>query len=89
MPKSSLQHQLYVIIFGTHTTAGRVFDIGLIIAILTSLLVLVLESLPNVMVEWSTQLRYGEYFFTGLFTIEYILRLYCSCLLYTSPSPRD
>ncbi|GAB2656018.1 ion transporter [Vibrio panuliri] len=82
MPKSSLQHQLYVIIFGTHTTAGRVFDIGLIIAILTSLLVLVLESLPNVMVEWSTQLRYGEYFFTGLFTIEYILRLYCS------PKPR-
>ncbi len=78
MPKSSLKHQLYVIIFGTHTAAGRAFDIGLIIAILTSLVILVLESLPSVMTEWSTELRYCEYIFTALFTIEYLLRLYCS-----------
>ncbi|ANS84884.1 ion transporter [Vibrio scophthalmi] len=78
MPKTSLKHHLYVIIFGTHTKAGRAFDISLIIAILISLVVLVLESLPSVMTEWSTELRYCEYAFTALFTLEYILRLYCS-----------
>ncbi|MEF1199534.1 ion transporter [Vibrio owensii] len=78
MPRKSLKHHLYVIIFGTHTRAGRAFDIALIIAIITSLLVLILESLPSVMTEWSRELRYIEYTFTALFTVEYLLRLYCS-----------
>ena len=78
MAKTTLKQQLYVIIFGTHTKAGRAFDIGLIVAILTSLLVLTLESISSVTAVWSTQLRYCEYVFTILFTIEYLLRLYCS-----------
>ncbi|GEM77260.1 ion transporter [Vibrio sagamiensis] len=78
MLTKSLRHRLYVIIFGTHTRAGRIFDIGLIIAIFASLVVLTLESLPSIMADWSTQLRYTEYTFTALFTIEYFLRLYCS-----------
>ncbi|MBY6237177.1 ion transporter [Vibrio harveyi] len=78
MPRKSFKHHLYVIIFGTHTRAGRAFDIALIIAIITSLVVLILESLPSVMTEWSRELRYIEYTFTALFTIEYLLRLYCS-----------
>jgi len=78
MSRKPLKHHLYVIIFGTHTPAGRAFDISLIIAILASLLVLILESIPNVMTEWSQELRYIEYTFTALFTIEYLLRLYCS-----------
>jgi len=78
MSRKPLKHHLYVTIFGTHTPAGRAFDISLIIAILASLLVLILESIPNVMTEWSQELRYIEYTFTALFTIEYLLRLYCS-----------
>ena len=78
MPRKSLKHHLYIIIFGTHTKAGRAFDIALIIAILSSLLVLVLESIPAVASQWRTELRYLEYTFTALFTIEYLLRLYCS-----------
>ncbi|WP_051117948.1 ion transporter [Vibrio campbellii] len=78
MPRKSIKHHLYVIIFGTHTRAGRAFDIALIIAIITSLLVLILESLPSVMTEWSRELRYIEYTFTTIFTVEYLLRLYCS-----------
>ncbi|CAH1583611.1 ion transporter [Vibrio jasicida] len=78
MPRKSLKHHLYVIIFGTHTRAGRIFDIALIVAIIASLVVLILESLPTVMTEWSQELRYVEYTFTALFTIEYLLRLYCS-----------
>ncbi|MEZ9441675.1 ion transporter [Vibrio sp. 10N.222.54.F12] len=78
MSRKPLKHHLYVIIFGTHTPAGRAFDISLIVAILASLLVLILESIPNVMTEWSQPLRYIEYTFTALFTLEYLLRLYCS-----------
>ncbi|ELS3714974.1 ion transporter [Vibrio fluvialis] len=78
MPNNTLRHQLYVIIFGTHTRAGRLFDIALIVAILTSIFTLILESIPEVSALWKTEIRYIEYFFTALFTIEYLLRLYCS-----------
>ncbi|MEZ8455016.1 ion transporter [Vibrio cyclitrophicus] len=78
MSRQPLKHHLYVIIFDTHTPAGRAFDISLIIAIVVSLIVLILESIPSVMTEWSQQLRYIEYSFTALFTLEYLLRLYCS-----------
>lgn len=77
-----LKHQLYIIIFGTHTKMGRAFDILVICLILLSLLVLMLHSLSGVATEWDKQLAVAEYFFTGLFTIEYLLRLYCS------PKPR-
>lgn len=78
MPNNTLRHQLYFIIFGTHTRAGRLFDIALIVAILTSIFTLILESIPEVSAVWKTEIRYIEYFFTALFTIEYLLRLYCS-----------
>lgn len=78
MNTDSLKNTLYVTIFGTHTKAGRTFDIALIIAILCSLVVLVLDSIPSVRAEWAQELKYLEYTFTGLFTVEYLLRLYCS-----------
>lgn len=75
---SKLRHQLYVIIFGTHTVMGRWFDIALIVAILSSLLVLILDSVESLVVRYGDIFDALEYFFTILFTIEYILRLYCS-----------
>lgn len=74
----SLKHQLYVIIFGTHTKAGKTFDLFLIVAIVASLTVLILESIPEFRAQWHTELRLIEYGFTALFTIEYLVRLYCS-----------
>ncbi|MEZ9056944.1 ion transporter [Vibrio pelagius] len=82
MSRHSLKHHLYIIIFGTHTRAGRIFDISLLVAIIASLVVLILESLP-MMKSWSQELHYIEYTFTALFTIEYLLRLYCS------PNPKS
>ncbi|PMH40609.1 ion transporter [Vibrio sp. 10N.286.49.B3] len=78
MTEDSLKHRLYIIIFGTHTKAGRIFDIALIISILASLIVLTLDSIPSVKAEWQSLLTYLEYGFTLLFTIEYLARLYCS-----------
>ncbi|PNH94652.1 ion transporter [Vibrio diazotrophicus] len=74
----NLKHQLYVIIFGTHTKAGKIFDIALIIAIFTSLIVLVLSSIPSFDAKWREEFKLIEYGFTALFTIEYLTRLYCS-----------
>ncbi|MEH0665613.1 ion transporter [Vibrio scophthalmi] len=78
MKSDPLKHHLYVIIFGTHTKAGRRFDLALIVAIFASLIVLLLESLPSVPQEWKSTLRVLEYSFTALFTLEYLVRLYCS-----------
>ncbi len=82
MESSSLKHQAYVIIFGTHTPAGRTFDLFLIIVILLSLCVLLLDSVASVSQQWGTLFQYMEYSFTILFTVEYLIRLWCS------PKPR-
>ncbi|MCJ2377245.1 ion transporter [Vibrio sp. ZSDZ34] len=78
MTKQTLRHDLYVVIFGTYTRAGRAFDIALIVAILLSLTVLIVHSIPSVSEQWGRQLDILEYIFTGIFTIEYMIRLYCS-----------
>lgn len=78
MPRASLRHYLFIVIFGTHTKAGRWFDLCLIATILASEIVLILDSIPSVHAQWAPQLKFLEYFFTGLFTIEYLFRLYCS-----------
>ncbi|MGL5987331.1 MAG: ion transporter, partial [Burkholderiales bacterium] len=70
--------RLYTIVFEADTRAGRWFDIGLIVAILFSVLVVVADSVQ------SLQVRHGELFyrlewgFTLLFTAEYLLRLACA-----------
>lgn len=76
--KHPLKNHLYTIIFGTHTPAGRAFDIGLIITILLSLVVVIAESIPEVRDRFGPPLHLIEIGFTLLFTIEYLLRLYCS-----------
>ncbi|WP_153446725.1 ion transporter [Vibrio algicola] len=73
-----LKHKLYVIIFGTHTTAGRRFDIMLIVAIICSLIILILDSVPSFVAKWHYEFDLLEYLFTAIFTLEYLLRLYCS-----------
>lgn len=71
-----LRDRLHEVIFEADTRAGKAFDIGLIIAILLSVAVVVLSTLPSADEEplrtWFYTL---EWVFTGLFTIEYVLRL--------------
>lgn len=72
------RQKLYQIIFGTQTKAGQYFDIALIVTILCSELVLILSSIKSIEAHYSLQLFAFEWMFTLLFTIEYLLRLYCS-----------
>lgn len=66
------------IIFGADTKEGRRFDIWLLWAILASVVVIMTDSVAEAHDKYGTELRYLEYFFTALFTLEYIARLYVS-----------
>ena len=79
-PKSNkgFRRFLYEIIFESETPGGRAFDVVLIGCILVSIGVVMLDSVASVNQRFGPILRTVEWFFTILFTIEYILRLYCS-----------
>jgi voltage-gated potassium channel len=66
---------LHEIIFEADTREGRLFDLLLLVAIVTSVLVVGLESVATVRARVGTTLRALEWVFTALFTVEYILRL--------------
>lgn len=70
---------LYDIIFEADTHAGRWFDIGLLIAILASITVVSLETVPayRQIASLMSIFDIGEWLLTLLFTIEYFLRLAC------------
>ena len=76
-PEGSLRLAVYTIIFEADTRAGRAFDIGLIVAILASVLVVVLDSVQSITARHGTLFEVLEWFFTLLFTVEYLLRLWC------------
>jgi len=72
------RRRLQQIIFEAETPSGKAFDVGLIIAILLSVAVVMVESVESIRVEYGPALRVIELLFTGLFTVEYVLRLYCT-----------
>lgn len=73
-----LRSAMYDVIFGTDTRAGKLFDLLLITAILLSVLVLMLDSMAEPPLLTKEHLSRLEWFFTGIFTLEYALRVYCS-----------
>lgn len=78
MARSPLQHKIYTVIFGTDTPAGKLFDIVLIYMIALSVLAMTLESVEGIDQQFGVWLKAAEWFFTGMFTIEYIVRIYSS-----------
>lgn len=75
-PEDARRARLHNIIFEADTRAGAAFDIALLAAILLSVALVSLETvqgLPPAVYRW---LRAGEWTLTGLFTVEYLLRLY-------------
>lgn len=72
-----LRNKLYHVIFESEPGAGRAFDLVLIVAIIASVLVVMIESIPSVHDEYRDALIMVEWIFTGLFTVEYLVRLAC------------
>ena len=65
------------VIFEAESPAGKVFDIGLLILILLSVINVSLESVAEVRAAHGPLLRGVDWAITVLFTIEYVLRLMC------------
>jgi len=72
---SGWRHRLHTIIFEADTPGGRRFDLLLFVAILISVVAVSLESISGVRLRFGPELRVLEWVITGLFTLEYGLRL--------------
>lgn len=73
--RRNLREALWRIVFEAETPTGKVFDVLLLVAIGVSVVAVMLESVEGVAVKWESQLHALEWFFTILFTCEYVLRL--------------
>ena len=82
MHNEALRRRLYVIIFQSDTPMGKAFDVALLWCIVFSILIVVVESTRGIPVLAKQIFTVLEYVFTFFFTLEYLLRLYCS------PQPR-
>jgi voltage-gated potassium channel len=78
MNEQSLKERLYIIIFEADTPAGKLFDVLLFIAILASVALTMLQSVGPIRAGHGMLLFVLNMTFTGLFTVEYLLRLWCS-----------
>ncbi len=76
--QTPLQQRFYEVIFGTETPAGKWFDILLIAVILTSVAVIMLDSIPRLHLQYGVLYLRIEWVFTLLFTAEYIVRVWCA-----------
>jgi voltage-gated potassium channel len=81
MPATELennwQFRLHEIIYESNTRAGKAFDVALLFAIFTSIIVVMLDSVQSIHKDHGQLFLYMEWGFSILFTIEYILRLIC------------
>lgn len=70
------RQKIYTIIFGTSTRPGRMFDVVLLVLIVLSVITVILESTKPLRTEYSEFFVSSEWFFTIIFTVEYIIRIY-------------
>ncbi len=73
---TDLRKKIYRIIFKTDTPPGKLFDVVLLVMIVISVLVVVLESIKSLRLAHSLFFNQTEWFFTLIFTLEYLLRIY-------------
>lgn len=73
---SNLRTRLHRIIFEADTSAGKAFDVMLLVFIMLSVIIVVLDSVPAIHNALSDLLYSLEWFFTIVFTVEYVLRIY-------------
>ncbi|PKM88090.1 MAG: ion transporter [Firmicutes bacterium HGW-Firmicutes-12] len=82
-PDKIWRRRLYEIIFLADTPAGKAFDVALIISIILSVLVVLLDTIESINVDYRAFILILEWFFTIIFTGEYVLRILAT------PKPRS
>jgi voltage-gated potassium channel len=73
----ALRDRLYRIIFLADTPEGKLYDVVLILTVMLSVLAVMLDSVDAVHRRFGSFLYAVEWGFTLLFTIDYLVRLYC------------
>jgi len=68
--------RLYETIFEADTRAGKAFDVTIIVLIFISILLVMVDSIATIHEKHSVVLHTAEWVITGIFLIEYILRIY-------------
>jgi voltage-gated potassium channel len=76
--KEGLRERLQTSFFEPETRTGRAFEITIIFLIIISVLVVILESIRAIELQYSGILLWLEIFFTVIFSLELILRLICA-----------
>jgi voltage-gated potassium channel len=76
-PARGWRRTLYIVVYEAETPAGRAFDLAVIAAILASVAVVVLDSVPAISRRAGPVFAVLEWVFTLLFTLEYAARLAC------------
>lgn len=71
-----LKKKIYEIIFEAETKEGKLFDVTLLIIIIISILAITLESIEPLNIRFRSVFVFAEWFFTIIFTVEYLLRIY-------------
>lgn len=71
----SFREKVKIILYGTNTVLGRMFDLVLLGLILLSVVLVMMETVQSVNQKYHSQLIICEWIITGFFTIEYILRI--------------
>jgi len=77
-PKSKLniiRQRIHIIIYGSDTAAGRLFDLILLGLILLSVFCVMLETVKGFDANYHQELLILEWIITGFFTLEYFLRI--------------
>jgi voltage-gated potassium channel len=77
MSAKTLRLKLHEVIFEADTPAGKTFDIILIASIILSVIAIMLDSIKEIRSAFGYELYMVEWIFTILFTLEYLLRLFC------------
>ncbi|MCB1696456.1 MAG: ion transporter [Pseudomonadales bacterium] len=76
--QTPLQLKFYQVIFGTETAAGKWFDLVLIAIIIASVAVIMLDSIVSLDDRFGDLFLRMEWGFTVLFTVEYLIRIWCT-----------
>lgn len=74
-PESGWRRRGYTIIYESDTRAGRAFDLIVLAAILASVGVVILDSVPSIHTNARYHMLVLEWMFTVFFTIEYVMRI--------------
>ncbi len=73
-----LRERLFGVLFDAGSSTGKAVDIAISLLIVTSLVCVILESVPELEQAYGPQFVAVEWVITIAFTLEYVLRLYCA-----------